>query len=140
MTTLYPHGRSRPTYNTLSVSVGREQAQERTQGPKLASLRITAMVGRPKTKLRRYASPGRGQSHRVRVHGQTLSGPLTPALRWIMPMRHFWIASSGGVSARNPSETPKRFLFLFLPLRIYTTLLLYRNGVMGLSGCSLCGV
>jgi len=69
--TLVPHGRSRPTYNTL-LRISRSK-QERTQPrAKACELAYNRNGRSPQDKLRRSACP---QSHRVHIHRKGVGGP-----------------------------------------------------------------
>ena len=133
LTVTCAHGRSRPTYNTPSPyqSVGpwaRASKQERTQGPKLASLRITAIVGRPKTKATPLRLP---QNHTASASTSTqrrseraaqYSPPLARLHAPFLDPRR-----SGG--APPSLRTPKALFLFFLCGSTLTTVQERGNGI-----------
>lgn len=143
MTTTHPHGRSRPTYNTPPVSVGREQAQERTQGPKAKACELAYNRNGRSPQDTKLRLPWISQaSHTASdVHGEILGGPLTPALvdnphptyAPFLNTRKRW-------SMDDPPDSQASKRFFVRGSTLLLSRLLYRNGAMGLSGCSLCGV
>jgi hypothetical protein len=150
MTTTCPHGRSRPTYNTLAVSVGRKQ--ERTQGPKAKACELAYNRNGRSPQDKSYTSPGQASHTASASMGKYWAARSLLRVRWwIIPhpmpcrqasrMRHFWMASKRWSHTLPAPNSQARSSFGGWR---YTLLskerLLYRNGVMGLSGCSLCGV